>query len=195
MGNQEASLDQVKAIAIVAIILVAAIAVGLFWVGKQARQYPLGPGMEQFKSATEKLGLEGERATGNTPKAIELADRMRKIMEAMRKRYFSEGSSNPIGVYCQLNEDSCAFLIYVPGLYRAHATGKQQLAEMAWVSAQPLFRHLPQRPTRLAVGLRDNIPYDVVWVGRVTDDPLADPEEKHTGINCRTEIYSFFAQE
>lgn len=168
---------------------------GLAWTYKRARDYPPGLGMEQFKSATEQLDQESTRANGNSPKAVELADRMRTIMEAMRDKYFTGASSYPIKVYCELHEKSCAFLVLVPGLYRADDEGKQQFAEMAWISAQPLFRHLPKRPESLAIGLRDSIPYDVVWTGRVTDDPLVDPDKKHTGINCRTELYPYFAKE
>jgi hypothetical protein len=183
-----------KALLIAAIILVVAASAGLFHIYKQARTLPPGPGSAQFQSASEKLGHTGDAAFGNSPKAIQLADRMRNIMEKMGQEYFTGSSTSRIAAYCELDRDSCAFLIYMPGLYRYDAQSKQKLAETAWVSAQPLFRHLPveERPAKLAIGLRDGIPYDVVWTGRVTDDPLLDADEKDYGINSRTKLYPFF---
>ena len=183
-----------KALLITAIVLVVAVALGLTHIYRQARILPPGPGSVQFQSASERLGHEGDAAVGNSPKAIELADRMRNIMESMRQQYFTGSSNTRIAAYCQLNGDSCAFLIYMPGLYKYDAKSKQKLAEMAWISAQPLFRHLPvlERPAKLAIGLRDGIPYDVVWTGRVTDNPLLDADEKQYGINSRTKLYPFF---
>lgn len=183
-----------KAAIIILVTCVTLAAAGLFVMYRQARTLPAGPGATEFQAATEQLGATGAAALGNSAKAIELADRMRSIMESMRSKFFTGATSSRIAVYCRLNPDDCAFLIYMPGLYRYDAQAKQKLAEMAWVSAQPLFRHLsPQpRPARLAIGLRDGIPYDVVWVGKVTNDPLLDAEAKHTGINCRTQLYPFF---
>ena len=184
-----------KVLVIIGITVVIAITLGLVWVNKQARTLPPGPGMAQFQAASESLNSKGSKALGNNPKAIELADRMRNIMEQMRSRFFSGNSTTPIAVYCQLNEKNCAFLIYVPELYKYSSKSEQQLAEMAWISAQPLFRHLNERPARLAIGLRDGIPYNVVWTGKVTDDPLRDADEKYTGTNCRVKLYPFFLQD
>ncbi len=183
-----------KALLIAGIVLVVALALGITLLYRQARNLPPGPGSIEFQNASEKLDHDGDAALGNNPKAIELADRMRNIMESMRQKYFTGSSNSRIAAYCQLSGDNCAFLIYVPGLYKYDAESKQKLAEMAWVSVQPVLRHLPaqERPAKVAIGLRDGIPYDVVWTGRVTDNPLLDADEKNYGIESRTKLYPFF---
>jgi hypothetical protein len=66
----------------------------------------------------------------------------------------SEGDeSQPYRTYVQLNQDSCAILVYVPGLERFTDSARVTLRKAAWLTAQRTLDETLVEGNRMAVGI------------------------------------------
>lgn len=116
-------------------------------------------------------------ATGNTPRARQLAADYSRSLKAMRETLFSAErdrifrlTDGQFVVHCELHEDRCAFIVHVPAYRDFSAEAKETLAIGAWQIAQQAVASALEPGAELAVGLRGTVLYGAVMTGRVTSD-------------------------
>ena len=100
-------------------------------------------------------------------------------------------------VFCQMNEDSCAFLIHVPELRRYTSSAKESIAELAYTTAAKALDSA-QKPSirKLAVATRGNMLYDRVLLGDYSfqsKDPLSNAQKVADEGVLAPPLYPFFA--
>ena len=81
-------------------------------------------------------------------------------------------------VYCQMNEDSCVFLIHVPELHRYEPSTAKFAAEMAYMYAAMYLNEQP-RPAlrRVYVATRGVLLYDRILQGDYRPDEEGFPQD------------------
>lgn len=138
---------------------------------------PRDPGAEAVSAAARLIMSAREGvAHGNTPAAHALAEKLSKELKTIRETLFEGGNPDSIDmklltqgefvVFCQLNQDSCVFLIHVPEMVRYTTTAKDSLIELAHLSAAQTLDTAPQNEVqKLAVATRGNILFDRVLIG------------------------------
>jgi len=139
--------------------------------------FRIEPGSRELSDASALLTtpLHGV-GHGNTPEAQQIAaalsDRLQVIHQTafVRKRLGS-ADAEPITkgefvVYCRMNEDTCAFLIHVPGSFRFTPDAKQAMAEASYTLAAAMIApHYGDRLKRLAVATKGVLIFDKVLIG------------------------------
>lgn len=164
------------------------------------------PGQAEFKAA-DKLILSDKEGTsfGNTEEARELARQYSEIMRRFRDKLFTRGNTGKISftkgsflTYCHQDADSCVFLVHVPQLRHYTEEAKEQMVEVAWLSANTCLEQSGTTNTKLGLGVKGVMYYCGVLEGNYTPGSIA----KYTG-NVRTDsdfkdmkkLYPFFAAE
>ncbi len=134
---------------------------------------------------------DGKIAHGNNAQAEELASRFATQMKEIRDVAI-EGddssfslSGNNFLTYCQLNDDSAAFMVHVPDLRNYEDDAKEFIANTAWAVAQSLLvdTALPDG-SRLGVGTKGVLLFDKVYLGRHLKS-FADEDSEETGLTNR----------
>tara|TARA_R110002096_G_scaffold4501_25_gene21219 strand:- start:20563 stop:21606 length:1044 start_codon:yes stop_codon:yes gene_type:complete len=143
-----------------------------------------------FDKAESKISSssDGEIGFGNTEEAGAIATTFATRMKAIRELAIDGKDStvslsgNQFLTFCQLNEDSAAFLVHVPGLRNYTEEAKEFIAEAAWSVAQDLLMEtsLPDG-SQLGVGTKGFLLYDRILVGSHLKSYHEDDSEK-TGI-------------
>lgn len=162
------------------------------------------PGENTFQAANQAIttGRHGT-ALGNTQEAVRLAHGFSYTLKLLREEGVEKSkkksaislTEGEFLTYCHLTEDTCAFLVHVPELRKFSGDAKEFIADAAWHSATAVVLAMPNRPKRLAVGVRGVLLYDAILVGKV----VASVEEAETGIERRLgnsrkgALYPFFA--
>jgi hypothetical protein len=132
----------------------------------------------QALTDAEKLIVTTSRGAvhGNTAEAQALAERLSREMKIIRESMFVGGNAESLDmqvitkgeflVFCQLNQDSCAFLIHVPEMRRYTSSAKDSIAELAYGTAARLLDSAQKiEVKKLAIATRGNMLYDRVIVG------------------------------
>jgi hypothetical protein len=111
-------------------------------------------------------------AHGNTPQAIELAEKYATVMSEMHQAAFvsSKGKapkSAKYVVHCELRDGSCAFLACVPEYRKFDGDAKTSLEELAWSSACAVAKSEPSlKPeSELCVALKGMLMFGSVMTG------------------------------
>jgi hypothetical protein len=147
-------------------------------------------GEPEFREANRKISINNNAvAFGNNAEAVALAANFSKSLKIMRDNFFSEGKKNAFSIakgemltYCQLNSNSCVFLVHVPELRRFTREAKDSMNELAWMNAQTVLATKAKRaPTNLVVGVRGAILYESVTIGSF----IAEPEPGKDGVRQR----------
>jgi hypothetical protein len=176
------------------VVLVAVFAVAAFlFVVKTPRPRAPRPAADpaasrDFNAANEALvGFDGEHAAfGNTAEARGLAERLSRKLETLRAVAFTGGrdpgapslTQGRFLTYCELREGSVCFLVHVPELRNYEDKARETLWRMAWAAATQTVEDLPEaRRSRLAVGLRGVLLFDVVMVGASDGSPPARSDD------------------
>lgn len=122
------------------------------------------------------------KAEGNSPKAIELAQKYSDMMSAMQQIAFaSEKGKAPKDakyvVHCQIHEGSCAFIAAVPEYRKFTDEAKESLEEYAWTAAREILKTNPEfkDDTKLCVALKGVINFGSVMTGTLG---VASPQTK-----------------
>ena len=92
---------------------------------------------------------------------------------------FSEGKKDAYSIskgefltYCQLNADSCVFLVHVPELRRFTIDAKKSMCTLAWANAQSILKARINSPPRtLAVGVKGAVLYESIMIGNPVPGP------------------------
>lgn len=132
--------------------------------------------IDHFKAAERKIGTKSGDKTGfgNSPEAEALAGQFAERLGLMRKIGI-EGSAKKkpslsggsFLTFCQLDEDSCAFLVHVPDFRNFEDDAKDFINESAWMIAQQLLKETPLPDgAALAVATKGVLLYDEINIGR-----------------------------
>ncbi len=165
------------------------------------------PGAAELTEAAKLIiGSSGGMAHGNTAEAKALAERVAKEMKIIRETMFTKGKANwkddlsltkgEFVVFCQLNEDSCAFLIHVPKMRNFTTSAKDSLVEFAYVTAASVL-DTAQTPhaQKLAVATRGYLLFDRVLIGDYqpqNKDPLSAAHKAAGEQVLAPSLYPFF---
>lgn len=111
-------------------------------------------------------------AYGNTPQAVELAEKYASLMSGMHLAAFqsSKGKapkSAKYVVHCELRDGTCAFLTCVPDYRKLDDEAKKSLEELAWSSARAVVKDEPSlKPdAELCVALKGMLMFGSVMTG------------------------------
>ena len=153
--------------------------------GSAAKKSPKYPAASKISGTSESI------AHGNSPKARELAEKYATAMQLADSLSFLKSDKastkrNRYIVYCELRDDSCAFLAYVPDYRRFDDDAKADLESMAWQTATRLLKDdgTLQQNARLCVALKGLVMFGSVMVGDLQnagpqtsgkDETLMDP--------------------
>lgn len=152
-----------------------------------------------FDAANRKIGSNKEGvAHGNSPEAEKLAAEFSSKLKTLREVGIEKSKKRSISLsggefitFCHLAEGSCAFLVHVPELRKYTDEAKEFIGEAAWGVAQHCVATLPEKPQKVAVGVRGFALYDRVLTGEGTGDETAEPET-HTGVKSKDMLFSYF---
>ncbi len=165
------------------------------------------PGAEElFQAAKLIVGSSRGFTHGNTPEAQALAERLSREMKVIRETEFHGGNTNSIDVkmmtkgeflvFCQLNEDSCAFLIHVPELKHYTGPAKEAIASLAYATAAKVLDAAQlKRIQRLAIATRGSILYDRILIGAYrfdSENPQAEAQVAGGESSLAPSLYPFF---
>lgn len=128
---------------------------------------------------------------GNSDAARELAKTYQELLVSLDEEFFEwEGEKPKLMVsggkficYCQLEEETCAFLVHVPGYRGYDDEAKNVLSEMAWMAAQMVVESHPDKVStddKLAVGLKGMVLYGAILTGEAgsEEDPKVGKDQK-----------------
>ncbi len=150
--------------------LIAMLVIG-FLVAKGGR--PTSESKSPRETAALSISSSSEQtAQGNTPKAVELAERYSSLMSGLHNVAFesSKGKapkSAKYVVHCELRDGTCAFLVSVPQ-YRKFTDGaKSSLEDLAWSTARAVLKDEPslEADTELCVALKGMLMFGSVMTG------------------------------
>lgn len=108
---------------------------------------------------------------GNSPKARELAEKYALAMQLWHSLSISSENSRASKtryvVYCELHENTCAFLARVPDYRRFDNSAKASLESKAWSTATQLLKDEGTMPkgSELCVALKGLVMFGAVMVG------------------------------
>lgn len=147
----------------------------------------------------------GTNGFGNNPTAAEMAGHFSRALKVLREGFFTKsGKSSTLTqvegqfiTYCQLNPDSCVFLVHVPELRKFDEDAKSNLAEIAWMSAQTILRDSTNPPPKtVVVGVKGLMLYDTVMIGDFVDHDTPGHDgikTRSSGFNGEQLLYTYFA--
>lgn len=163
------------------------------------------PGELEFREANKEIITgEGNKWFGNNADARALAEEYSKSLKTLRESLITKGDPTAVGslegdfvTYCQLNEDSCVFLVHVPELRRFTDEAKRSITDAAWMNAQAVIQAKVKPPPKtVVVGVKGLLLYEAIMVG----DYVAKPEPDKDGIATRGSglqdmelLYPYFA--
>ena len=149
-------------------------------------------------------GSDVNVAFGNNPEAVALAKSYSKNLKVLRDTFISQGHETALGMlegecttYCQLNDDSCVFLVHLRDLRRFTAEAKTTICELAWMNAQSVLKagsHSP--PKTVVVGVKGLMLYESILIGDYTPDPephFGGVKTRGSGLKDMKLFYPFFA--
>ncbi|WP_395748333.1 hypothetical protein [Prosthecobacter sp.] len=160
-------------------------------------------GGSEFEKANKLISMDkGQEAFGNTPEAQQMAAEFAQMVKLGRRLGIQAGKKPTISLshgkfltYCQINPDSCAFMVHVPDLRKFSKDAKEYIADVAWSVAMDSALELKPRPKRLAVGIRGAFLYDTVIEGHVVpeeEDADAGIEKRHSGNSSQNALGAYF---
>ena len=127
------------------------------------------PGAKAFDEANRSIVSDREGTFhGNTEASRELAKALSEMVKELEGEFFSGGKENravsltgeEFLTYCQLNDDSVAFLVHVPQFKRYKGEVRDTLLELTWAVAQKITEGHPKGESlEIAIGLRGTMMY------------------------------------
>ncbi len=115
-----------------------------------------------------------ERGYGNNPEAQALARRYASQLKVARDELFTKRSRPPARdqfvTYCALSDGRCVFLVYVPEYRRFNQEAKDDLAEIAWMTAQTIASTKLKPGDELAVGLKGQFLFGSIRIGELAEE-------------------------
>jgi hypothetical protein len=165
------------------------------------------PGEVAFREANRLLiSSHGQSGFGNNAEAVALAEAFSKKLKSLREEYFTKGkgdkdlfialTKSDFPAYCLLSSNACVFLVHVPELRRFTSEAKQSLGRLTWETAQETVKmgvHAP--PARLVVGVKGELSYDPILIGKFVAAPREmgeGIETQDSGVLSMRRFYPFF---
>lgn len=170
------------------------------WSGANESQAELAkyPGIPAFEAANKLITSSSNgTASGNTEEAKIAADALSAACTKLAPLMFSGGSKmkglsgGSFLVYCQRTKEGAVFLVHVPDLrHYKDADVKETLGDMVWGNAQIAAKMALKLPDNaaVAVGLRGIASYGMVWLGRVSGDPVLKDDDS----SAKKRLYDWF---
>lgn len=160
----------------VALLFAAFMGFRVFQLVRHVKNHPVThtPGAEQLTAAMKSItSVSKGAAQGNSVEGVALAkqlsDDLLKIHDAMfvgGKADSAKLTKGTFLVFCQLNEDSCAFIIHVPEMRHYTEDAAQSLAELAYDDASRILDSAKKSGVKqLAVATRGVIFFNTVLIG------------------------------
>lgn len=156
-------------------------------------------GSETLKVAEFEIAAKRDKPAGrgNSPKAIAMAQEYSEKLKELSDLLFTSGKKSLIQLsdgeyltYCELNRDSCAFIVHVPSYRKFTNDAKKALVEIAWATAQVTTAGKLQPNTRLGVGLRGVIMYGEILVGTSVESSESTMTPYRSGT--KEDLVTFF---
>jgi Domain of unknown function (DUF4190) len=143
-------------------------------------------GEQALRNAEMKILSDSQDGVyGNTAKAKALAKAFSEEMKILREALFTEDdrklqiTGGNFVTFCELHEDRALFLVHVPAYRDFEQEAKDDLADLAWMTAQTVVEGTLQERDRLAVGMKGTLLYGSVMVGYVgAEDPNSTGTDK-----------------
>ncbi len=143
-------------------------------------------GKQALRDAESKILGDSLGSThGNTAEAEALAAEFSEQMKTLREAMFTDDdrkiqiTGGEFLTFCELHDDQALFLVHVPAYRDFGDDAKDQLAALAWSTAQNVVEDTLFEGDRLAVGMKGTILYGAVMVGTVgADEPNTTDKEK-----------------
>lgn len=128
--------------------------------------------------------LAGSKETigrGNTEFAASLATKFAEDMKRADEMAFTSNrkpgfqmSGGEYRTYCELHEDSCAFIVHVPSYRNFTDDAEKALNSLVWLTALATVKDHLNEGDSLAVGLRGTFKYGEILVGKVSNSDDLD---------------------
>jgi hypothetical protein len=163
-------------------------------------------GETQFKAADALIDNDKihDEANGNNPEAVALANRLVPALAekrmpgvvAIAQNDFDKNDGKFL-VFCQLNKDSCVFLIHVPNISVASEETQTEIARQCYAVARGIMAQSSAKNiSHVIVSLRSWAAYKITLEGN--DPPGAELaldklEPMHTYSSGATDLYPYFA--
>jgi hypothetical protein len=187
-------------------------------IGKNASLRPKAPGDDELTTATGNITRHRNKQLlntipqgrdpllGNNSEAVRLAEELsdvlgrdRLVATKARKGATPPQAESTFLVYCRLNEDSCAFLVYIPGLAYYEPDAADHMGQVAYTEADRLVDSA-NRPSiqKLAVAIRSEFRYEQLligpyqWHAQTRSEP---PQKFKVGLQNPVELLPFFTKE
>ena len=133
-------------------------------------------GAPQFDAANRQIQTyeNGKTAYGNTPAAVELAEKFSVVVKTMTRIAFTNPQKDETEImtgghvlaYVEVRADTICFLAHVPNLRNYRGEVRKSLLDLAWAAARASSRRaVPDRDMKLAVALRGTLLYGAIAVG------------------------------
>ena len=162
----------------------------------------------EFREANQEI-IAGHASAGfgNNAEARVLAEEYSKSLKVFRDKLLTKGDPTAIGslegdflTYCQLNDDSCVFLVHVPELRQFTDEAKKTITDMAWVNAQGVVAQglieakVKRPPKTVVVGVKGLMLYDAILIGDYTGNLGARGiTSRGSGLEDMKLFYPYFA--
>lgn len=170
--------------------------------GSTASRYQ-SPGAQEFNAANEMIISDQHGvANGNSPEALQIAQRFSNQIAILRNALFSGGDEKAFSLsdgnfvtYCAVNGQRCAIIVHVPQLRKFTGDAKESMNELAWIVAWSAVADSGLDITELAVGVKGAIQYSAIYTGSFdrTAEEAADPMVTGEGLKDTKLLYPFFA--
>ncbi|MEM1293971.1 MAG: DUF4190 domain-containing protein [Verrucomicrobiota bacterium] len=186
--SKGALIGKVKAVTGIGLGVISIVLGVVFYQKQEASRTPINLAFSQAESTISSASGSGRIGFGNSNEAREIATAFATRMKQVREVAI-EGNDSAISIsnnqfltFCQLNEDSAAFLVRVPGLRNYTEEAKKFIAEASWSVAQDLLveSSLPDG-SQLGVGTRGILSYDLILIGNHLKS-FHDEDSEETGI-------------
>ena len=157
---------------------------------REANRQIIGGKSDQLRQANpEASDADYSEAFGNNPEAMALAKNYSQSLKILRNTYITQGHKTAIGLlegecptYCQLNDDSCVFLVHIRELRNFTSEAKKFISDAAWINAQSVLQASTNPPPKtVVVGVKGLMLYDSIMIG----DYVTSAETNLDGIKTR----------
>lgn len=161
------------------------------------RDMAMDEGAKHLARAERLIGGDGkEIAFGNNEEARLLARAYASRIKQARDDLFTQrkrpASKDQFVTYCALNRDTCAFVVFVPDYNNFKRDAKDDLAEIAWLTAQGIASSKLQPGDGLAVALKGRFVFGSIRVGEVT---LPGGERNAWAESEKEDLHEFFVSD
>lgn len=211
-GKRSSLAGRIVLILLGLVVLNIVVGIGMaVWTGLHSKESPQAlekkPGDSEFTEATRTISNDDDGAAhGNTPEARELAAKVSKGLGEVFEKTSTVSKPDTLDhtggkflVFCQLNRDSCVFLVHVPNLRHYNSEAQRSIAEGVYLQACVVLKDNGVTNIRqIAVATRGMLFYSDALLGSFppqTPEPRKHLQTLITQAADVPALYSYFAAE